>query len=272
MFCTFVVPVLTGAHIFPGVCTFGTPPLIVCTTQRISYVYNITSLQLLKVLPCTLDWVGLYNGTLYYHPKCSNYIASTKGFKIKLPSREVCKIVLKGSTLLVVGKDWFIAYDLKNKVMLEEGKGFTCPATLSPSGQLAVLRGIDKDVIVVMDLRHGGQILFTIPYRCWKDADWGKGGLALTRPGSTWFNYKTYPYGGQRVVVGDNGPYMINTSPHCEGILTIINGRDYCIDLGFVPSSITIINDTVVVSRGGTIIFVNAEGSLKPALRPLAPT
>ncbi len=272
LFCTFVAPVLAGAHVLPGACGLGAG-LAFCTAQRITYIYDInaTYAHLIKTLPCKLDWVGQYNGTLYFHPKCKDFIKSSDGTEIKLPSKSVCKIVLRNQTLLVVGNDWFLAYDLKSKVKLVEGKGFSCPATLSPNGQLAVLKDMKRNVMVVVDLKHGGLVTFTIPFRCWKDADWGEGGLALTRPGSTWFNFKVYPYGGRKVVVGDR-PYMIDTSPYCEGVLTIVKGRDYCIDLGFVPSSITIINKTIAVSRGGVIIFINAEGSLEQALRPSTPT
>ena len=272
LFCTFVAPLLAGAHVLPGTCSLSAG-LAFCASQRITYIYDInaTMVHLIDTLPCRLDWVGQYNGTLYFHPKCKDFIKSIEGSEIKLPSKRVCKVVLRGHTLLVVGNNWFLAYDLKSKVKLVEGKGFSCPATLSPNGQFAVLRDLKRNVMVVIDLRHGGLVTFTIPFKCWRDADWGKGGLALTRPGSTWFNSKIYPYGGQKVVVGDK-PYMIDTSPYCEGVLTIVKGRDYCIDLGFVPSSISVINDSVAVSKGGIIIFIDVEGSLMQALRPSTPT
>ena len=276
LLCTFVAPSIVGAHVLPGACgltqVVGELFLLHCNAQTMTYVIalNQTFKEVERAYPCNLDWVGYYNGTLFIHPRCKNFIESSDGTRFKLPSRDVCKIELKNGTLLAVGKNWFVVFDVEGYTLLK-GRGFGCPATLSPDGRYVVLRDLKGGRMVIMDVKHGGLIVKTIPFRCWKDADWGKGGLALTRPGKTWFNGKEYPYGGNKVSVGDK-PYLIDTKPYCEGVMTIVDGRDYCMDLGFVPSSVKAMNSTVAVTRGGVVLIINVEESLKHPLGPLAPT
>ena len=248
--CAFVVPLAVSGFALPGSCELLKAGLVLCAHQRLVFVYLLTPEPVFLGAFRNVDAAAYYNGTLILHPKGKAYLIVGNA-TLPLPGRDLCYLVAKGGKLLAVGKGWAALYDLKDLVLAWAVGRVSCPADLSPSGDLVALYDQNLKSIIFVNITEGRVV--KIFKGVFKDVSLTQYGYLLTSCSYSIFNGKRLRFGGCKGVAWKI-PLLLNCN--CKGALAIYKGMDYCYDLGFRPSSLALVGNYLVVNSGGAFVVL----------------
>ncbi len=251
LFCWFVAPHPLGAVVLPGACTLFKSAIAVCHGQRVSTVYLLTPRPVvLGSFDFYVDLAAYYNGTLIVHPKNANYVL-INDTEVKIASSSPCALVAKGGKLLVVTKEWATVYDIKSKKLIWIERGLTCPADLSPDGQLVAAKKVTEPAVVFINITNNN--VTKVFKGVYTDVSLTKYGYLLVSCNHSIFNGERLRFGGCKGIAW-KVPLLL--ASYCKGLLAIEGGRDYCYDLGFKPHELALTPHGPLVGLNGVYVLL----------------
>jgi len=248
--CAFVAPLVVSGFALPGSCALLKTGLALCAHQKLVFVYLLTPKPVFLGAFRDVDAAAYYNGTLILHPK-DKALLIVGNATLPLPGKNLCYLAAKGGNLLAVGKGWAALYNLRDLALVWTVGRVSCPADLSPKGDLVALSDQNLKSIIFVNVTEGRVI--KIFKGSFKDVSLTRYGYLLTSCRYSIFNGERLRFGGCKGVAW-KVPLLL--SCNCKGALTIYKGMDYCYDLGFRPSGLALVGNYLVVGSGGAFVVL----------------
>ncbi|NPA85535.1 MAG: hypothetical protein GXO07_05995 [Crenarchaeota archaeon] len=244
-----LVPYVVTAFVLPGSCVLS-GALVLCSLHDLTQIYLLTPEPVLLGNFRNVDKAAYYEGTLVLHERGADYL-TVNGTLLPLPDDKLCELKAAGGSLLAVGRDWAVLYNLTSLELVWAVGRVSCPADLSPDGRVVVVYDTNLRGIAFIDITKG--VMVDIVKGSFKCVDISEHGYLLVSCSYSIFN-------GEKVTVGGcsgaawKAPLFVGCK--CDGVLMVYEDKKYCFRLGFTPKEISLIDGNAVVGMNGIYLVL----------------